>query len=257
MGCLPNHGRVDCIKCFHSKPVFDQTYREQGDWRIKHNPLSWGGTNPTVIVLGFSKGPTQSGALASARHDEIAYKGKRTAVGKILRRIGLLRRGGDENYAKQVDALISDHKGSFHFGSLIRCTVERFDKKVGWTGTGGGMLDKFVGNEFGKEIAGNCASSFLGDMPNSVKLVIMFGFGSGKNYVSSSKELIEKARNTDLKWLNEVSYCDDKIVFVHVEHFASQGSLLPQWLGEGKHNGCERSRLSKMALQGVLHALSR
>lgn len=257
MACMPKHGRVDCSKCFHEKPVFDETYREQGNWRIKFNPLSWGGENPTVVVLGFSKGPTQAGALVRSHHDQIAYKGSRENVGKILRRIGLLPKSVNDKYAQKVDDLISDKDGMFHFGSLIRCTVEQFTEKKGWIGSGGGMLDKFVATDFGNEVAGNCASSFLADMPSSVKLVVMFGLGTDKNYVRASRKLIEKARNKEMKWINDVSYSDDEIVVVHVEHFAAQGSLIPQWLGDGEHEGCERSILSAMAIQGVSNAISR
>jgi hypothetical protein len=228
--------------------VFDETYREQGNWRIKSNPLSWGGENPTVVVLGFSKGPTQAGALVRSHHDQIAYKGSRENVGKILRRIGLLPKSVNDKYAQKVDDLISDKDGMFHFGSLIRCTVEQFTEKKGWIGSGGGMLDKFVATYFGNEVTGNCASSFL---------VVMFGLGTGKNYVRASRKLIEKARNTEMKWINDVSYSDDEIVVVHVEHFAAQGSLIPQWLGDGEYKGCERSRLSALAIQGVSKALSR
>jgi hypothetical protein len=237
--------------------VFDETYREQGNWRIKSNPLSWGGENPTVVVLGFSKGPTQAGALVRSHHDQIAYKGSRENVGKILRRIGLLPKSVNDKYAQKVDDLISDKDGMFHFGSLIRCTVEQFTETKGWIGSGGGMLDKFVATYFGNEVTGNCASSFLADMPASVKLVVMFGLGTGKNYVRASRKLIEKARNTEMKWINDVSYSDDEIVVVHVEHFAAQGSLIPQWLGDGEYKGCERSRLSALAIQGVSKALSR
>jgi hypothetical protein len=39
-------------------------------------------------MLGFSKGPTQAGAVSATPHDLIAYKGSRLAVGKIVAHIG-------------------------------------------------------------------------------------------------------------------------------------------------------------------------
>lgn len=60
--------------------------------------------------------------------DGIAYKGSRTNVGKILRRSGLMK-SGDHDLSRQVDHLISDRAGAFHFGSLIRCSVERYDRE--------------------------------------------------------------------------------------------------------------------------------
>ena len=91
MSCLPSHGRVPCSLCHsNSAPQFDVTKRTEGDWRITANPLSWGSTAPAVVVLGFSKGSTQAGALTTTPHDEIAYKGSRLNVGKILAHIGLI-----------------------------------------------------------------------------------------------------------------------------------------------------------------------
>lgn len=75
MSCLPRHGRVSCTRC-HSDiaPQFDVSKRTEGDWRITANPLSWGSIKPEVVVLGFSKGPTQAEALASTPHDELHTK---------------------------------------------------------------------------------------------------------------------------------------------------------------------------------------
>jgi hypothetical protein len=50
-----------------------------------------------------------------------------------------------------------------------------------------------------------------------------------------------------------VTYTSGKLTVVHVEHFASQGRLLPSWLGL---NGDDRATLGELAQQGVVHALS-
>ena len=48
--------------------------------------------------------------------------------------------------------------------------------------------------------------------------------------------------------LNEVAYTDDRIMVVHVEHFASQGANIPNWLGQNAH---PRSRLGLLAREAV------
>lgn len=250
---LPNHGRVHCTRCFAScGPVeFDTTRRTEKDWRITANPLSWGNEEPEVVVLGFSKGPTQAGALAKTPYDEIAYKGSRGNVGKILKHVGLLPQNAGEEPGQTVRRLIADRTGRFHFGSLIRCTVERDDAGV-WKGSGGGMLDKFVATPLGKEVSTNCTTRFLKNLPSRTKLIVMFGMGSKLNYVRESFELYKKARGGEWKWINEVAYTDGKVAVVHVEHFASQGALIPRWLGEHDH---PRSQYGKMAKQAVTLAL--
>ena len=206
-----------------------------------------------MVVLGFSKGPTQAGALENSLHDEIAYKGSRLNVGKIMAHVGLIESLPNDALKMKVDKMISDRKGRFHFGSLIRCTVERFDSKADkWKGSGGGMLDKFVATRFGQTVANNCTSEYLVGLPPSTKLVLMLGLGTKQNYVKESYKLYAQARPNVWRWINDVAYTDDKITVVHVEHFASQGALIPNWLGENKH---PRSDFGRMAQSAVTTAL--
>lgn len=255
MTCLPLHGRVSCRIC-HSDAVvaFDETRTTEGDWRITFNPLSWGTSEPEIVVLGFSKGPTQAGALANSPHDEIAYKGSRLNIGKILAHLGLISSHAPDKLRRHVDTLIADRNGRFHFGSLVRCTVERLDRKAQlWKGTGGGMLDRFVGSSFGARVTSNCASQFLKDLPQRTKLVVMFGLGTRLNYVRESLALFRRVRPGRWTELNDVAYTDGRITVVHVEHFAAQGALIPNWLGERAH---ARSELGRQAREAVRAALS-
>lgn len=257
MACLPLHGRVNCTRCFAPANTtnFDTTRRtsSEGTWRITSNPLAWGNAEPEIVVLGFSKGPTQAGALATALHDAIAYKGSRTAVGKILAHIGVVPAPKNGRYREMVDALIEDRSGRFHFGSLVRCTVERYDEKSrAWKGSGGGMLDKFMGTGFGNEVATNCSSEFLGTLPARTRLVVIFGLGTKLNYVRATRKLLETVRPGIWRTLNEVAYTDGHITIVHVEHFASQGALIPNWLGKNGHSRSEYGRMARDAVQAAL-----
>lgn len=254
MGSLPAHGRIDCARCFNDCTTkFDQTKRTDNEWRITANPLAWGNHEPEVVVLGFSKGPTQAGAVASAVHEDIPYKGARLNVARILAFIGLLPFYEKEVAKKAVHDAICDKSGRFHFGSLIRCTVERFDRrKNDWVGSGGGMLDKFIATEFGHRVASNCTAQHLASLPRSTKLVVMFGLGTKLNYVRSAFELYKKTRPGPWRWINEVSYTDGEVVVVHVEHFTAQGNLIPQWMGEKPSS---RNKYGEMAKDAVRQAI--
>lgn len=257
-GCpssLPASGRINCTVCHGGRSVdFDRTQRvsPDGDWRITANPLAWGNPNAEVVVLGFSKGPTQAGELATTPHDQIAYKKGRVSVGKILAHVGLIEGGDKVRLRAAVDRLIADPAGRFHFGSLIRCTVERREGAE-WKGTKGNMLDGFVAAQFGREVATNCARRFLANLPASTRLVVMFGMGTRGNYIRQARSLIQQARPGRWRTVNEVAYADEKVTFVHVEHFASQGNLLPRWLGEGGH---DRGQLGLRAREAVTAALA-
>ena len=253
---LPSSGRIACSLCHAGKPVvFDetQTASAENDWRITANPLAWGNPHAEILVLGFSKGPNALGALAKASHDSIPYAGQRAWVRKILSRIGVVEKNSN------IDRLIADRTGRFAWGSLIRCTVERREKQE-WKSSGGGMLDKFVATSFGRTIANNCASNILRNLPAETKLVVLFGLGTKGNYVSEARKVIQRAR-PDRPWrtINEVAYTDGQVTFVHVEHFASQGRLIPDWCGEPdpkKGNAVSpRSRLGELAYKAAQAAL--
>lgn len=251
---LPNHGHIDCDRCHLSPIIFDSTQRTEGDWRITANPLAWGNPHAEILVLGFSKGPNALGAMATKPHNSIPYAGKRPYVRKILARIGVMKK--DAN----IDHLIADKTGIFAWGSLIRCTVER--QHAGeWKSSGGGMLDKFVATSFGREVAGNCASQFIKHLPTETKLVVLFGLGTKNKYVNEARKVIQNAR-PDGAWgkINEVAYTDGLVTFVHVEHFAAQGRLIPDWCGEPdpkKDNTIStRSQLSEFAYEAAQAALS-
>lgn len=258
---LPSHGRVNCTRCFPGQaPAFDKTHRVDGDWRITWNPLAWGSTEPEVVVLGFSKGPTQAGALECSPHDEIAYRGARANVGKILAHIGLIDARPGVSLKERVDQLIADPSGRFHFASLVRCTVTQRvrgetadDAALQWRGTGADMLGGFVATPFGRQVASSCVSRFLGDLPSRTKLVVMFGYGAKRSYVYEARRLYEKARPGSWKWVDEgISYTDGRITVVHVEHFRSQGALIPQWLGERDHPRAGWGLQARKAALGAL-----
>jgi hypothetical protein len=221
-------------------------------WRITANPLAWGNSNPEVLVLGFSKGPSQAGDLARIPHDQIAFRKGRTNVRKILSAVGVVEPDAD------IDRLIADRAGRFAWGSLIRCTVERREGGA-WKGSGGGMLDRFVSTPFGSDVTGRCSERFLGQLPPRTKLVILFGFGNRMSYVAGAQRLIRSARpGASWRRINDVSYGDDAATFVHVEHFAAQGRLIPDWLGapDGHGRVSERSRLRHQAAEAVRIALT-
>ena len=148
---------------------------------------------------------------------------------------------------------ISNRKGRFGWGSLIRCTVKRQDPQKGWTSTGGRVIDGLLADpDFGSLVAENCASRFLGHLPAEAKLIVMFGLGQKLGYVESAYTAISRARDGKWRWTNEVAYSDSKIPVVHVEHFKARGSLISDWLGQ---TGTGRKSYGLQAREAVSTAL--
>ena len=82
----------------------------------------------------------------------------------------------------------------------------------------------------------------------------MFGLGSKLNYVSAARKLVEAARPGNWREVNEVAYTDGRVTFVHVEHFAAQGRLIPDWLGQNDVPRAEYGRMAREATQAALAA---
>lgn len=250
---LPNHGCIDCKKCFPQDiSRTEVAIHEKDGWRITNNPMAWGGNNPEIVVLGFSKGPTQMSAIKGAFED-IPFKSHRSKIGKIFAHIGLVPRQPDNaSYTRLVNSLIRDKDGRMHFGSLLRCSVEKYDTKKGsWISSGSGMLE-FPKSTLGQEVSRNCMSTYLSALPSATKLVVLFGLGSKNRYVDLCFDLFKVARPGRWKKINAVAYTDDKITVVHVDHFAVQGAHLPNWLGENDHSRARFGEQAKLAVQLAL-----
>jgi hypothetical protein len=114
------------------------------------------------------------------------------------------------------------------------------------------MIDEFMAHEFGMRISSACARRFLGTLPSRTKLVVMFGLGAKLSYVATARKAIEAARPGNWRTVNEVAYTGGRVTVVHVEHFASQGANIPNWLGVNDH---PRSRLGLLARDAVLLGL--
>ncbi|WP_370008196.1 hypothetical protein [Sinorhizobium fredii] len=195
--------------------------------------------------------------------EDIPFAQKRGWVARILHALHLL---GSDN-AGVVDHEIRSRDGLYHFGSLVRCTVEQRVIKKGqeaWTSSGGSMLEGFSAHPFGRNVLNNCIAAYLGNLPDSVRLIVLFGYGrnfggasTGQpdrfSYVENVREAMESAFGQSMKKLNAVSYYNDRFIVVHVEHF-SEPSNATHWIDKALNN---RSRLRKLSFDAVRFALDR
>jgi hypothetical protein len=89
-GILPEHGRINCSRCFDSAQVCWAQYSlEKSGWRVANNPMAWGKRLAEVLVLGFSKGGNQNSDILSRDHNEVAFRGGRKELSLILETLGL------------------------------------------------------------------------------------------------------------------------------------------------------------------------
>jgi len=245
---LPGHGWIGCNRCIPESE--NQLLLGSGsppEFKIEKPNASWGSSNPLIVVLGFSRGTNQKTTLP---FDEIAFAGMRPQLTKILQKLGLME---GSNF---VGNRINSQESIYHFGSLFRCSVSMWDKnKKSYSKSGGGILEKFVKAKENQDVANNCIEQHLGKLPETTRLVLMLG-NSGK-YVDQCEKLVSGV-HPGIQRINEVSYGNEKVTWVHTIHAKAQGSYLPQWL-EGRDTAIGKKlkpAINAVKLSGVLGHLT-
>ena len=252
MSLLPPHGRINCNKCFEGQDVkWGITRIERNGWLLENNPGSWGSQEPIVLILGVSKGTRQSEKINTLTHDEIPFKSERARLSKILIRLGLLEE--DDS----IDRKINIEEQDFAFGSLIRCGIAMWDNSLGKFVKAGRVVQESASNPQAQIYVRNCASKFLGDLPNRVKLIVMLSNDAG--YIDACF-LTMKYLYPSVVRHNQVSYGNDQTTWIHVIHpSGSSGRHIPTWLGSdtGKQAMKREAALEGVRISGVLEELNK
>jgi hypothetical protein len=210
--------------------------------------MSWGSRSPTILVLGFSKGGNQNIDILSAAHDDVAFRGGRPNLSTILETLGL------KSKYSSIDELISCRTGKFAFGSLVRCSVKKWDGKK-WLMSGKDIMSSFLRDRTMGAVIDNCVSYFIGNFPASIQLVLMLG--NDLKYIEGCYSAIRKVR-PGLKTINSVAYGDDQVTFIHTIHFKAQGAHVPNWAtgapGRSKKLETDQPRKRELARDAIAAA---
>lgn len=235
---FPKHGRLDCSRCFKSPSI---NLQELGKWKMRNDPGAWGSQSPKYLVLGFSKGATQTDLYENGNFDEVAFGGEKTRenLTNILRAVGVLLMG------ETVDQRIRAREQDFHFGSLVRCSLSRLDEKEtakrGRTiyATSGALITKSF-KEI-PEIISQCTSTYLANIPKSVKVV--FALGVTDAYIRHFRERMKSLHPKGFRVINEVAYRNDDFLWVHLTHPSRGNGTIRAWLSATAEDTSGRKRL--------------
>ncbi|MCK0107647.1 hypothetical protein [Marinobacter sp. S0848L] len=231
---LPEHGKINCRACFSDAEGSQR--KPHQDWWMINDPGAWGSSTPDYLVLGFSKGATQSGIYNTGRFEDIAFAGMRPRLTQALQKIGLLEE--DET----SDQKISDPESKIAFGSLIRCSVSRRDAKASkkkgrdvYACTGPLITKSF--SEI-PDVINACASKYLGVLPKTVRVVVFLGNSDG--YVKGCQELLQRQFPDDFEQINDMAVHADGRVWVHIAHPSGLNGHFNTWLNTDSGPGAKR-----------------
>lgn len=181
-------------------------------FRLVNDPGHWGASDPQILVLGISKGNTQSKAFGTQQFDTIAYKGIRPRLLLALQAIGLLVNEDIKDFNDRFTATESD----FAFASMVRCSVTGMHRRKGFhTADSPNVVPAFKPGSAGYPFVENCVRQYLLPLGQNTKFVILLG--NADNYMEAVADIIEKTRGPIAR-LNDVAFTSSGVCFVHVAH---------------------------------------
>lgn len=213
---LPTHGKINCHKCYRSSS--DIVCQPHHLWNMRNDPGAWGGSNPEILVLGFSKGSTQANIYQNGRYEDVAFGGAaRGRLDEALKRLNLL----SEN--EHVTEHIENPDSRFAFGSLVRCSLSR-EGADGKHATSGQLIVKSF-KEI-PDVLDSCARKFLANLPDCTKIILMLGVSDA--YIDGCYNLLATIY-PGLRKINDVAYGDDERLFVHITHPSPGNGHFSSW----------------------------
>ena len=213
---LPSHGRIACRRCFAS----DEQSQTVGKWRMVNDPAAWGSANPTVLLLGFSKGFTQADAFRTRRFEDVPFKDMRTRLTEELQLLGIIGK------SETVDQKMVSTEIEIGFGSFVRCSLSRINTK-GKLVCSGEVMPKAFSEEIMVHVE-TCARTYLARLPATVKLVLLLG--TTDTYMKGCRSIIQSLYGDGFAQINDVSYRTGDIVWVHVSHASRMNGHHSTWM---------------------------
>ncbi len=202
------HGPMMCRRCWAS----DGDTQQIGKFKLVHDPGHWGASEPATLVLGISKGNTQSRAYAVGPFEQVAFKGIRHRILEIFQSVGLL----PNEVASQFETRFTSVESDFAFASVVRCSLTGMDRKKGiHTADSPNVLPAFRANSEGYLFVANCVDQHLANLSPRTKLVLLLG-NTGA-YISALRDVIATKRGRIIP-INEVGYWAANVKFVHLAH---------------------------------------
>lgn len=214
---LPGHGLVECRRCWQSLGAQTEYVSRDSRFKLVNDPAAWGSREPRVLVLGMTKGNTQSNAMSACvsqgDFDKVAFAKFRDRLTAVLHIVGLAKG------TSSVDSLIVSKETYFGWGSVIRCSLTGWDAKYSqYSGESGKVLPAFNHLEM-RSVVRNCFSQFLSVLPERTKLVVLLG--NSDSYLKKMRRIVGDFYPADFCAEPEyegVSYSAGGKRWVHVGH---------------------------------------
>lgn len=238
---LVQHGRMACDRCWKNEAT---NVQEAGPFRLVRDPGHWGSSNPSTLVLGVSKGNTQTNAFATSHFDTVAFMGIRARLLQVLQTVGLLQNETVAGFERRF----SKDELEYAFASVIRCSLTGMDRKKRiHTADSPNVIPAFKADSEGYRFTSACVDQHIGRLPNTTQRVVLLG--NTDAYIKHLRGAIGRSRGR-LQEVNDVAYRAGDVLFVHVSHPSRGNGYFGAFIrGEGTPG--EKMRMARAALSST------
>lgn len=226
---LPSHGPIACRQCWQGRDVNAEYTTSDGRFRVVNDPGAWGCAEPSVLVLGISKGFTQARAFAMGDFDTVPFKDCRDRLKRVLEVVGVMDAGAD------IDAAMGAGERHFGWGSLVRCSLSGWNARKGAFGAGTPeVLPAFKHPEASRFLQG-CMRKYLADLPDTVSLVVLLG--NDNRYIEIVAEELIRLHGQAYERINPVAHRVCGRPWVHVAHPSRGNGFFGQFVSGAADTG--------------------
>jgi hypothetical protein len=233
-----SHGQVRCDRCWSGVRASTQ---DAGPFRLLRDPGHWGSSNPSVLVLGISKGNTQSRAFANGEFDTVVFKGIRPRLLEALQAVGLLTGEVPAQFERRFLA----SETQYAFANVVRCSLTGMNRKKGiHSADSPNVIPAFSPGSPGYTFVSACVDQHIGRLPPATRTVILLGNTSA--YVKNLRSLVELTLGRSVM-VNDMAYRVGDVLLVHVCHPSKGNGHFGAFIrGEGTSG--MKMRLARSAL---------
>lgn len=162
------HGRLACRACWAGSSENHQLL-DGGRAQLQNDPGYWGAANPSVLVLGMTKGFTQSHPMSTnlRAFDSVAFDGFRPRLLQSLQAIGLMSDVSD------INAKLRATEANYGFASIIRCSLTAIGQN-GATSASSKVISALKNPE-AQNVFDTCANTFFPYLRKRTRLVVLLG----------------------------------------------------------------------------------
>jgi hypothetical protein len=249
-GVNMKHGPITCRVCWDNA-TDDQTFCDGKRSKIVNDPGYWGASDPQILILGMSKGNTQSDAMAhsyaSGKYDEVPFKGFRDRLLRVLNAIGLM--SGVNNLGSRMTA----EETCYGWASIMRCSLTGKKSDGSYGASSAQVIAAMKRSETNKWLT-SCVRTHIGNLTRRTRLVVLLS--NDNKYMEVINKAVRQVYGSEYSpdpTIGPVVFHAGARTFVHVGHPSPLNGTLGEFLNGSADSGQGEKR--EMARRGIAEAL--